>query len=275
MRKFVFGGSYASFVGLLDLYPAEVGYSLRKLRTAYTGSAIRVRRSSDNAEQDIGFVGVDLDTTSLLSFVGAGNGFITKWYNQGSTGTTNDGVQSSASNQPRIVNSGSLYTFNGVNYLFFNSASSNFLNSNYTEINNIYSCGVFRTLGNAQIYPLYRNDQFKLGQQSVANWGFRLASVECAVISLPPAYFPSTSTASPNTSYISQGYWNNVERKVKHRKNGTDHVDSATTGASLRSGTGSEAYDTFYITEIIISSSISWTNRTNIETNINTKYAIY
>jgi hypothetical protein len=60
-----------SFVGLLDTYPnAAVAYSLRKLRSAYTGSAIRVRRSSDNAEQDIAFVGNDLDTTTMLDFVG-------------------------------------------------------------------------------------------------------------------------------------------------------------------------------------------------------------
>jgi hypothetical protein len=36
---------------LLDDYPnAAVAYSLRKLRTDYTGNSIRVRRSSDNAE---------------------------------------------------------------------------------------------------------------------------------------------------------------------------------------------------------------------------------
>jgi hypothetical protein len=56
---------------LLDLYPsAAVAYSLRKLRTAYSGNAIRVRRSSDNTEQDIGFVGNELDTTTMLDFVG-------------------------------------------------------------------------------------------------------------------------------------------------------------------------------------------------------------
>lgn len=56
---------------LLDTYPnAAVAYSLRKLRTAYTGNAIRVRRSIDNAEQDISFVGNDLDTASMLDFVG-------------------------------------------------------------------------------------------------------------------------------------------------------------------------------------------------------------
>jgi hypothetical protein len=56
---------------LLDTYTgAAVAYSLRQLRTAYTGAAIRVRRSSDNAEQDINFVSGDLDTQSLLDFVG-------------------------------------------------------------------------------------------------------------------------------------------------------------------------------------------------------------
>jgi hypothetical protein len=41
---------------LLDIYPnAAAAYSLRKLRNAYSGSAVRVRRSVDNAEQDFGF----------------------------------------------------------------------------------------------------------------------------------------------------------------------------------------------------------------------------
>jgi len=50
-----------------------LGYSLRKLRTAYSGNAIRVRRSYDNAESDIGFAnnGI-LDTAALQSFVNAG-----------------------------------------------------------------------------------------------------------------------------------------------------------------------------------------------------------
>jgi hypothetical protein len=56
---------------LLDTYGGSaVAYSLRKLSSTYSGSAIRVRRSSDNAEQDINFVGGDLDTQSLLDFVG-------------------------------------------------------------------------------------------------------------------------------------------------------------------------------------------------------------
>jgi hypothetical protein len=91
--------------GLLDRYTAAVAYSLRKLRTRYTGAAIRVRRSSDSTEQDIGFAGTVLDTASLVSFCGAGNGFVTTWYDQVGS---NNAVQTTAAIQPQIVSSGSL-----------------------------------------------------------------------------------------------------------------------------------------------------------------------
>jgi len=49
---------------------SAAAYSLRKLSTEYTGSAIEVRRSSDDAVQDIGFdANGDLDTGSLDTFV--------------------------------------------------------------------------------------------------------------------------------------------------------------------------------------------------------------
>lgn len=103
---------------LLDLYPgASVAYSLRQLSSSYTGSAIRVRRSSDNTEQDINFIGGVLDTSALLTFCGAGNGFITRWYDQ--SGNLKDNIQSSLSAQPRIVLAGNLETLNSkpaINY---------------------------------------------------------------------------------------------------------------------------------------------------------------
>jgi hypothetical protein len=60
---------------LLDTYSgAAAAYSLRKLSGTYTGPAIRVRRSNDNEEQDIAFsASGNLDTTSLLNFVGSYN----------------------------------------------------------------------------------------------------------------------------------------------------------------------------------------------------------
>jgi hypothetical protein len=106
------------FSGLLDDYSgAAAAYSLRKLDKDYTGSAIRVRRSNDNTEQDIGFIGTELDTASLKTFVGTGNsGFVTVWYNQadsaGIFGTKN-ATQTTAANQPRIINAGIVERQNG------------------------------------------------------------------------------------------------------------------------------------------------------------------
>ena len=109
-----------SFVGLLDDYPnAAAAYSLRKLRSAYSGSAIRVRRSSDNTEQDIGFVNNLLDTSSLTTFCGSGNGFVTTWYDQ--SGNAYNATQSTASNQPQIVSSGSVINESSKPTLEFNS----------------------------------------------------------------------------------------------------------------------------------------------------------
>ena len=87
-----------------------VWYEMVKRFSAYSGACIRVRRSSDNAEQDINFVNDLIDTASLLSFVGAGNGFITTFYTQ--VGTANI-TQATATNQPQIVSSGALITRNG------------------------------------------------------------------------------------------------------------------------------------------------------------------
>jgi hypothetical protein len=73
----VFGsGSVSPYI--LDLYGnAASAFSLRRLAQSYNGSAIRVRRSSDNAEQDIGFNDSgSLDEASLSSFVGSGNYFL-------------------------------------------------------------------------------------------------------------------------------------------------------------------------------------------------------
>jgi len=118
-----------NFPYLLDIYGnAAAAYSVRKLRSAYAGSCLRVRRSSDNTEQNIGFVNNFLDTAALSAFVGAGNGFVTKWYDQ--TGNNRDAIQTSAYNQPRIVNAGVLFTQNSLASI--NCYDSNRCNFNIT-----------------------------------------------------------------------------------------------------------------------------------------------
>ena len=90
-------------------------YSLRRFTRGADNNAIRVRRSSDDTEQDIGFdANGDLDTTALLAFVGTGgtdNGFVTTWYDQ--SGNGKNATNATASAQPKIVDGGTLVTEGG------------------------------------------------------------------------------------------------------------------------------------------------------------------
>jgi hypothetical protein len=96
---------------LLDDFPTCNGaFSVRKLRSLYTGSCMNVRRSSDSATQDIGFVNEELDTASIVSFVGVGNGFDAIWYDQTGTG---DASQITANDQPFIAISGAVTIIGG------------------------------------------------------------------------------------------------------------------------------------------------------------------
>jgi hypothetical protein len=122
---------------LLDLYPnAAAAYSLRKLRTAYSGNAIRVRRSSDNAEQNIGFdINGNLDTASLTAFCSGTNGFVTTWYDQ--SGNSRQVSQGTAINQPQIVVNGTILTDNGKPSMNFDGSNDIFIrNENISS--NIY-----------------------------------------------------------------------------------------------------------------------------------------
>ncbi len=95
---------------LLDATNAHAAFSVtRKLRTAYSGSAIRIRRSSDNTEQDIGFTaeGV-LDTAAISAFVSNHSAFIRRVYDQ--TGNGRHREVANVPEQPRIVNAGTLET---------------------------------------------------------------------------------------------------------------------------------------------------------------------
>lgn len=119
---------------LLDTVSASplVAYDLRLLRTGYSGKCIKVRRSNDDATQDIGFVDGILDTASLLSFVGANNGFIDTWYDQSTNGINL--TQATTANQPKIVSSGSLVTQNSKATISFDRTIVQWLTASIGDI---------------------------------------------------------------------------------------------------------------------------------------------
>ena len=47
--------------------------ALRPVAEGYNGNACTVRRSTDNTSQDVGFLGTELDSFSLMNFVGSEN----------------------------------------------------------------------------------------------------------------------------------------------------------------------------------------------------------
>jgi hypothetical protein len=100
------GAGGSGFEGFLDTFSGgSLGLSLVKLRKEYTGFCIKVRRSSDNATQDIGFVNSVLDTASLLIFAGSGDAFVTIIYDQAGA---NNMTQTTANLQGQIVSNGSV-----------------------------------------------------------------------------------------------------------------------------------------------------------------------
>jgi prepilin-type N-terminal cleavage/methylation domain-containing protein len=112
---------------LREFPQASVAYSLRRLSNEYTGDAIRVRRSSDNTEQDIGFTEYGLlDTTALGTFVGANDGFVVTFYDQ--SGNGNNATQTMQADQPKIYDSATgVIQENGKIALEFDGVNDKFI----------------------------------------------------------------------------------------------------------------------------------------------------
>jgi hypothetical protein len=106
-------GGGLPFTPPLDVYTgAAAAYSIsRILRSDYTGNAFKVRRTSDNATLDVGFVNGYTDMASLLTFAGVNTCVITDIYDQVGS---NNWVQTTAAMQPTIINAGSLQYLSGT-----------------------------------------------------------------------------------------------------------------------------------------------------------------
>lgn len=111
------------FLGDMNNLNAVSIIGTRRLNGGYTGAILRVKRSSDSTEKDIlSKADGSLDTTSLLSFVGTGDGTVTIAYDQ--SGNKNDFIAPTlVAEQPFIVLSGAVRTTtSGEPCLYFSSA---------------------------------------------------------------------------------------------------------------------------------------------------------
>ena len=133
--------SGGGFEGFLNKFSgASLGLSLDKLDKNYTGFCIKVRRSSDNAELDIGFVDGVLDTASLLTFVGSGDAFVTIIYDQVGS---NNMTQTTSSLQGQIVSNGSVILKGGKPCIIRSSDNNGGYLSTYAPNDGVTVKGMF------------------------------------------------------------------------------------------------------------------------------------
>jgi hypothetical protein len=259
-----------SFVGLLDLYPsAAAAYSVRKLRAAYTGSAIRVRRSSDNTEQNIGFDAMgNLDTSALTTFCGANNGFVTTWYDQ--SGNSRDATQTTASNQPQIVSSGSVLNINSKPSIAWNAVSGKILKSAaFTggTIDTSFSVVKINTQGSAFMDGGTTNNASFWSTNTSGS--FRVFAGVVDVVS---------SIFNINTQSLMTAIINGTSSVLKVN---TTQVTNRNFGTNVRNGVSIGALGDINnpldgnIQELIFYPTNQFSNSSNIQSNINTYYGIY
>jgi len=253
---------------LLDTYSgAAAAYSLRQLSSTYSGDSIRVRRESDNTEQNIGFVNNELDTSALATFCSGTDGFVTTWYDQ--SGNSINATQATAANQPKIydsvsgvieVNSKPSISITNSPLTWFNINTSITLNTSFSAIKSI----AFNTLN-----YLYYNSALNRGLYiggSVASNKIGIVDVGLNSSTITNDLFQKIIYSNFNTNY-----------KLAVNNNSENTLTSATTQItfnilgrqSLNLTTNAD------VQELIIYDNDQSSNRTGISDNINDFYSIY
>ena len=269
---------------MLDVYPsAAAAYSTRLLRGAYYGSsAIRVRRSSDNAELNIGFTtSGNLDETALTTFVGGGDAFVTTWYDQ--SGNSRNSIQTTAGNQPQVVTGGFVVIQNSKPAVLFQASTVKSLEGLWSQtITTESNFGVFsvnnstdnfgRVLsqgGNGNDYdagayiPMIRNGT------TAAMGSFTTGLLSSAAISYSTqTLFSSIHSGSQVANKV------NNDSEVVTGDSLNLNVERTTIGGPTSTSVATGSLDGT-VQEVVIYYTDQTANRTGISTNINTYYAIY
>jgi hypothetical protein len=269
----------SSCAPLLDSYSgASAAYSLRKLDADYAGSAIRVRRASDDAESDIGFSGNDLDQSALLSFIGEGagdDGFIVTWYDQ--SGNGNNITNATEASQPQIMDEGVIYTVNGKPAAFMdvdqlNPASGLAFNSftffTVTQKSSTATTGSILFRDNDDNYA--GDDVNDAGNPSMVNSGAAIAT----------SISNTSASGGENAQHLS--YYNrNSSTLASGGKNGATNTEATVSNRTftINNFFAYTALTTYsyagYVQEIILYGSDKTSDRAGIESNINCYYSVY
>lgn len=99
-----------------------------KIVPGYTGNAMQVLRTNDNATTDIGFSGNDFDDASFDSFVTTNQAVVTNLYDQ--TGNGRHHGQTGTINRPVVKNGSGKILVNGRQAMFFNGVTHSLISPN-------------------------------------------------------------------------------------------------------------------------------------------------
>ena len=274
-----------SQTGLLDDYPnAAAAYSLRALNSAYTGPAIEVRKTVGGvtSKLDINFrYDGSLDTESLLSFAGSDDVFVVTRYDQSGNGL--DLEQTAESAQPKIVNAGELYEFNGQPYIL------------YDGVNDFLSAPTTLTLGDIErsIFTVQKSNSIGSIDGRIV-LGYNASGAGSSYISNNVAFRSTGETWNSNTPtslvapslisgiYTGGNIFDGISmwldgNPLTRTANSIDGTFNTNDNAPIVEGktTSSSFYFNGYVADTIIYLTDQTLNRENIETNINNHYTIY
>ena len=270
-------GFLNQILGINPLTFSSAAYSIRKLTPSYAGPALRVRRSSDNTEQDINFTGSgDLDQVALLAFVSGSDGYVSIWYDQ--SGFGRNATQATLSKQALLVSGGVLNLVNGQPALKVTGAQSML---SALKVNQSVGAGITSTFNSVFISESGQNQSLISGNGNEYNihapWGDG------------NTYFDVTYPAGRLTGALS---WNDLAIGTFRRdgaqsdvwKNGKNVLTSSALNATatfsanamnLFAYSGNTYYMKGSVPEMIFfSSSLSAADRQIIECNQSSYYSI-
>jgi hypothetical protein len=289
---------FSSFVGGNPDNSPAAAYSLRKVRSTYTGPAVRIRRESDDVEVNVSFDTNDEVSTSspientteqggesgsttattLGEFISGTNAAVHTWYDQ--SGNSKNATQEADANQPLIAEGGVLHTDDGKPALKFNGTSHRLELSAKATIANTSIFSAFRSNSNTQDSVLFHlavdaGNAVSIGFGDLATrteLGSRLRVGGSNLVSVGDNTF--TSTSQSLLSYIASS---SAAKMFVDSTEETDSVAARTSGPNNRIGARGDD-DKFFngdISEVILFDSDQTNNRFKIESNINNHYTIY
>jgi len=243
--------------GLLATYTgAAAAYSVRQLSDKAV-IALRIRRDSDDEETNIGFdSNGDLDTTAISDFCSTANGFVTRWWDQSTNGNHAD--QATDAIQPQIYNGTAVITENGKPYLKYGflTTAVNFGTDNW----------IFSACGN-----ISNNTKLFFAGSGSSYVGLAQSGSTSSTIN---------SGAGTLTAFRNGSSYSFTTRDALYTDIGTQSLftinqdNSGWTNVNL-GYTGSVDQRMYSLHEVVIYDTDQSTNRTGIESDMNTYFSIY